>query len=165
MHLPGHVLRPPAPGRADMSVCGFICPPSQLLWTLSLPGEPPFPASTILHVTHPDSGLSLWRGYSLKPAATLVLSHIPSCGVTGPLPASETLLWKGQKAEKCRLPAPHLHPVNKIAEVCTALSSPERPPAPEWIGSGQQVAVSKRRELRKVITAISGQSKNMGFLG
>lgn len=153
MHVPGHVLGPPTPGRAPIvSVCLHSSHPASCSGH-SPPGEPPFPASAILHVIHPDPGPSLWRGHTLRPAAILILSHIPSCRVTGPLPPSEALVWKGPVGEKCKLPAL----VNKIAEICMAQSSPEMPPTREWVGSGQQVAASKKRKLRNMITTICGR--------
>lgn len=134
-----------------LSVCVFIRPTQPAaLATLRLVSLPSLPApscmSSILI-------LALHCGGAI-PLGLLPSSFCPTFpAVTGPLPPSEALVWKGPGGEKCKLPAM----VNKIAEICMAQSSPEMPPTREWVGSGQQVAASKKRKLRNMITTICGR--------
>lgn len=46
----------------------------------------------------------------------------------------------GEEGVEMQSPQPHLHLLNKTGEICMALSSPEMPPALEWISSGQHLA-------------------------
>lgn len=81
------------------------------------------------------------------PSGLLSPSFCPVFQVVSPVPSLPQKPWSGKAKDQngeegveMQSPQPHLHLLNKTGEICMALSSPEMPPALEWMSSGQHLA-------------------------